>query len=94
MDKEQVMGLIFLIGSLLGFLALVLSLAWHRLDAYLIKIEPQQGERFDDVDARWGRIARIREWVRIVGLVCLYVSLFALGVGAAGLGVTMLEGKA
>ena len=103
MSKQEVMGIAFIVGGLLGFLSLALSLAWHKLDRMMGDVEPVERriegdddarmETFAEADAHWARLRNAREWVRVVGLVCLYLSLFAMGFSAVGLGVAMLEGK-
>lgn len=93
MSKTEVMGWVLLGGSIVGCLAVVLSLVWHWLDKSLGDIEPGSGEGFVEADARWNARRKLRDAVRVIGLICLYVSLLAMGFGAAGVGIALIEGK-
>lgn len=93
MTKMQVMGWVFIVGSILGCLAMLLSILWHWMDKRLSEIEPESGEDFASADARWAALKRKCDVVRVLGLFCLYASLLAMGIGAAGLGIVLIEGK-
>ena len=93
MSKTEVMGWVLLLGALAGCVAVLLSLLWHWLDKSLGEIEPGSGESFDKADARWNARRKLRDAVRVIGLICLYASLLAMGFGAAGVGIALIEGK-
>lgn len=87
------MGWLLLLGSIVGCLAVGLSILWHYLDKSLNEIEPVAGEDFEETDARWNARRRIRDVVRVLGLACLYVGLVAILIGAMGLGISAIGGK-
>lgn len=74
------------IGGILGFLAIVLSLAWQKVDSVMGEVEPMPGEEFHEADARWQRLRRLRDVLRWVGLLCLYVGTVLLYGGAIVVG--------
>lgn len=93
MDKEQFMGMLFLIGAVVGSLALLLSIAFHKLDNYMETISPRhQGDFNEESEATWRKMMKLRDAIRLLGLVCLYISLIAMLFGAAGMGIALMEG--
>lgn len=74
------------VGGAVGFLAIVLSIGWQKLDSAMGELEPMQGEEFHEADARWHRLRRWRDLLRWVGLLCLYGGTFLLFVGAMVIG--------
>lgn len=87
----QLWGWLLLIGSLMGFLAVMLSIVWHRIDKKMELLEPLPNETFDEADERWMNLCEWRNRVRVMGLVMLYGSLLVMCVGALGMGIDYVD---
>lgn len=92
MNINQVMSIVFIIGGVLGFAALGLSLLFHKVDGMMGRIEwTSNSDGAIPADEQWHKLNRIREPIRALGLVCLYGGLVAMAVGALGMGLLFLE---
>ena len=86
-------GWLFSIGSLLGFFAVALSLLWHRIDK-LLDVELAATDKdavTEEMMEAWVRRRNRQDWVRRIGVWCLYGGMVLIFLAAMYMGFDHLD---